>query len=98
VKKLGLSLELSYTSIRKYALSYLNRAIQCLQFHLGEVLGMARWYNRFGVLGLSEAAVQGTGYDCLDNKRDLFKNSVFIPLQTASTTWGHLRLSLRNSS
>lgn len=53
-----------------------SRAIQCLQFHLGEVLGMARWYNRFGVLGLSEAAVQGTGYDCLDNKRDLFKNSV----------------------
>jgi len=50
-----------------------SRAIQCLQFHLGEVLGMARWYNRFGVLGLSEAAVQGTGYDCLDNKRDLFK-------------------------
>lgn len=53
-----------------------SRAIQCLQFHLGEVLGMARWYNRFGVLGLSEAAVQGTGNDCLDNKRDLFKNSM----------------------
>jgi len=64
-----------------------SRAIQCLQFHLGEVLGMARWYNRFGVLGLSEAAVQGTGYDCLDNKRDLLQISVVIPLQTASTTW-----------
>ena len=105
VKNLGLSLELSYTSIRKYALSYLNRlassnhkhrniaadlqctfitcninlfywlhsttsfrAIQCLQFHLGEVLGMARWYDRFGVLGLSEAAVQGTGHDRLPGR------------------------------
>ena len=63
VKKLGLSLELSYTSIRKYVLSYLHSAIQHLQCHLSEVLGMARWYGQFGMLGLSEAAVQ----DCINH-------------------------------
>ena len=61
VKKLGVSLELSYTNIRKYLLSYLNSSIQSLLFHLGDVLGMSRWSDRFGVLGLSETAVQGEG-------------------------------------
>ena len=58
VKKLGLSLEMSYSSIRKYVVNHLNGAIQSLHYHLTEVLGMARWTDRFGALGLSEAAIQ----------------------------------------
>ncbi|XP_064400180.1 anaphase-promoting complex subunit 4-like isoform X2 [Halichondria panicea] len=58
VKKLGLSLELSYTNIRKYLLCYLNCSIQSLLLHLTDVLGMSRWTDKFGALGLSEDAVQ----------------------------------------
>jgi len=34
-------------------------SISSLQYHLCELLGMARWYDRFGVLGLSPDDVQG---------------------------------------
>ena len=58
MKKLGLSLELSYTNIRKYLLCYLNCSTQSLLLHLTDVLGMSRWTDKFGALGLSEDAVQ----------------------------------------
>ena len=58
VKKLGLSLEMSYASIRRYVLNHLTGAVQSIHYHLTDVLGMARWTDRFGQLGLSEAAVQ----------------------------------------
>jgi anaphase-promoting complex subunit 4 len=59
VKKIGLSLETSYTRVRKYSLNCLSSVIQALQFHLGEVLGMARWKERFGDLGISTDSLQG---------------------------------------
>ena len=37
----------------------LHSVIQALQFHLGEVLGMARWKERFGNLGISTDSLQG---------------------------------------
>ena len=37
----------------------LHSVIQALQFHLGEVLGMARWKERFGDLGISTDFLQG---------------------------------------
>ena len=49
---------MSYTSIRKYVANHLTGATQSIYYHLTEVLGMARWTDRFGKLGLSEAAVQ----------------------------------------
>ena len=58
LKKLGISLEMSYDGIRKFVVDHLNGAVQALHYHLTEVLGMARWSDRFGLLGLSEAAVQ----------------------------------------
>ncbi|CAI8031695.1 Anaphase-promoting complex subunit 4 [Geodia barretti] len=58
VKKIGLSLETSYTRVRKYSLNCLSSVIQALQFHLGEVLGMARWKERFGNLGISTDSLQ----------------------------------------
>lgn len=33
--------------------------IQALQFHLGEVLGMSQWYDKFGILGISDKKLQG---------------------------------------
>ena len=41
-----------------YSIS-LHSVIQALQFHLGEVLGMARWKERFGDLGISTDSLQG---------------------------------------
>lgn len=58
VKKLGLSLEHSYDIIRKFLLHHLQSGLQALQLHLGDVLGMSRWFDQFGELGLSEAIVQ----------------------------------------
>ena len=61
VKKLGLSLEHSYDSIRKFLLHHFQSGLQGLQLHLTAVLGMARCLpgDQFGDLGLSEEAVQG---------------------------------------
>ncbi|KAL5516648.1 hypothetical protein EMCRGX_G002035 [Ephydatia muelleri] len=61
VKKLGASMELSYTNIRRYVVNHLSSAIQHLQYHLGELMGVARWTDRFGHLGITESAV----YECM---------------------------------
>ena len=37
----------------------LSRAVQMLNFHLHDVLGVAKWTDSFGSLGLLPAAVQG---------------------------------------
>ena len=31
---------------------------QCLVYHLSEVRGMSQWYDKYGVLGLSQDTVQ----------------------------------------
>ena len=49
---------MSYTSIRKYVVNHLTGAIQSLHYHMTDVLGMARWTDRFGALGLSEAVIE----------------------------------------
>ena len=40
-------------------LSSPSSAIQHLQYHLGELMGVARWTDRFGHLGITESAVYG---------------------------------------
>ncbi|XP_065911804.1 anaphase-promoting complex subunit 4-like [Dysidea avara] len=59
LQKLGQSIRLSYRSIKKTICCRLLSSISSLQYHLCELLGMARWYDRFGVVGLSPAEVQG---------------------------------------
>ncbi len=59
VKKLGLSLELSYTNIRKYLICFLNSGVLSLLLHLSDVLDMSCCKDKFGALGLSVTAVQG---------------------------------------
>lgn len=58
LKKLGNSIENSYTSIQNLALKHLQCVTQSLLFHVTEIHGMSRWYEEFGVLGLSEIDIQ----------------------------------------
>lgn len=58
MKKLGLSLEHSYGVIRKFLQHHFQAGLQGLQLHLAEALGMSRWSDRFGELGLCEISVQ----------------------------------------
>ena len=58
VKKLGLSLEHSYDNIKRLLLHHFQSSLMGLHLHLGEVLAMSRWHDRFGSLGLLESFVQ----------------------------------------
>lgn len=58
LKKLGHSIENSYTSIQNLALKHLQCVMQSLLFHVTEFHGMSRWYEQFGDLGLSEFDIQ----------------------------------------
>ncbi|CAM1319382.1 ANAPC4 (predicted) [Pycnogonum litorale] len=57
LKKLGHSIELSYSNIQKLVLKHLQNVGQALMFHLSEIRGMSLWYDQFGILGLNEDAV-----------------------------------------
>ena len=58
LKKLGHSIENSYTSIQNLALKHLQCVTQSLLFHVTEIHGMSRWHEEFGDLGLSEFDIQ----------------------------------------
>lgn len=58
LKKLGHSIENSYTSIQNLALKHLQCVTQSLLFHVTEIHGMSKWHEQFGVLGLSELDIQ----------------------------------------
>lgn len=65
LKKLGHSIDLCYCNIQKHVLKHLQSVTQALYFHFNDLRGMARWDDKFGPVGLSEAAVaealQSTG-------------------------------------
>ncbi|XP_076313209.1 anaphase-promoting complex subunit 4 [Tachypleus tridentatus] len=65
LKKLGHSIELSYSNIQKLVLKNLQCVAQAIYYHLNDVKGMALWKSRFGALGLSiemvKLAVMSTG-------------------------------------
>ena len=58
LKKLGNSIENSYTSIQNLALKHLQCVTQSLLYHVTEIHGMSKWYEQFGILGLSEFDLQ----------------------------------------
>ena len=58
LKKLGNSIENSYTSIQNLALKHLHCVTQSLLYHVTEIHGMSRWNEHFGILGLSEYDIQ----------------------------------------
>ena len=57
LKKLGHSIELSYSNIQKLVLKHLHSVGQSLAYHLAELRGMARWKDRYESLGLKEDTV-----------------------------------------
>ena len=58
LKKLGNSIKNSYTSIQNLALKHLQCVTQSLLYHVTEIHGMSRWYEQFGILGLSQGDIQ----------------------------------------
>lgn len=58
LKKLGHSIENSYSSIQNLALKHLQCVAQSLLFHITEIHGMSRWFEQFGELGLSDFDIQ----------------------------------------
>lgn len=58
LKRLGHSIENSYTSIQNLALKHFKCVIQSLLYHVTEIHGMSRWTEQFGILGLSVGDIQ----------------------------------------
>ncbi|XP_071476965.1 anaphase-promoting complex subunit 4-like [Diadema antillarum] len=58
LKKLDQSVENSYVSIQKLVLKHIHSVGRSLLFHLSELKGMALWYDKYGMLGLSATAIQ----------------------------------------
>lgn len=57
MKKLGKTVENSYSNIQTLALKNLQSGSNALFYHLNDLMGMAKWYERFGILGLSDVLV-----------------------------------------
>jgi len=58
LKKLGHSIELSYSNIQRLVLRYLGAVSQSLNFQVWELLGLARLGHKYSVLGVTEPVVQ----------------------------------------
>ncbi|KAG7275273.1 hypothetical protein CRUP_035000 [Coryphaenoides rupestris] len=58
LKKLGQSIESSYSSIQKLVISHLQSGSEALLYHLSEVRGMCLWKHKFEPLGLNAAAIE----------------------------------------
>ncbi|KAG7488840.1 hypothetical protein MATL_G00038680 [Megalops atlanticus] len=58
LKKLGQSIESSYSSIQKLVISHLQSGSEALLYHLSEVRGMALWKQKFQPLGLDSTAIE----------------------------------------
>lgn len=57
LKKLGHSIELSYSNIQRLVLKHLHSVGHSLAYHLAELRGMARRADRYHTLGLQEETV-----------------------------------------
>ncbi|KAK6185063.1 hypothetical protein SNE40_007384 [Patella caerulea] len=58
LKKLGQSIENSYSNIQKLVVKHLQIVSQAIVHHLDEFRGMSLWYEKFGVLGLEVSSLQ----------------------------------------
>uniref|UniRef100_A0AAQ6AP03 Anaphase-promoting complex subunit 4 n=1 Tax=Amphiprion ocellaris TaxID=80972 RepID=A0AAQ6AP03_AMPOC len=58
LKKLGQSIESSYSSIQKLVISHLQSGSEALLYHLSEVKGMSLWKQKFEPLGLDSASMK----------------------------------------
>ncbi|ELU05336.1 hypothetical protein CAPTEDRAFT_103123 [Capitella teleta] len=58
LKKLGLSIETSYSNIQKLVMKHLQSVGQSIVYHLCDLRGMSLWPDKFGVLGLCHSTLQ----------------------------------------
>ncbi|CAL1530744.1 unnamed protein product [Lymnaea stagnalis] len=57
LKKLGFSIENSYSNIQKLVVRQLQRVSHNITSHLSDLNGMSQWYDKYGVLGLNPSTV-----------------------------------------
>ncbi|XP_076467809.1 anaphase-promoting complex subunit 4-like [Babylonia areolata] len=82
LKKLGFSIETSYSNIQKLVVKHLQAVSQAIMYHLSELRGMAQWFDKFGVLGLDPAAIQeainaaGTFVLCASDLQQVIDGSI----------------------
>ncbi|XP_073513140.1 anaphase-promoting complex subunit 4 isoform X2 [Phyllobates terribilis] len=57
LKKLGQSVESSYSTIQKLVISHLQSGSEALLYHLSELKGMALWKQKYQPLGLDAKAI-----------------------------------------
>uniref|UniRef100_A0A452SEQ3 Anaphase-promoting complex subunit 4 n=1 Tax=Ursus americanus TaxID=9643 RepID=A0A452SEQ3_URSAM len=58
LKKLGQSIESSYSSIQKLVISHLQSGSESLLYHLSELKGMASWKQKYEPLGLDATGIE----------------------------------------
>nr|XP_020636077.1 anaphase-promoting complex subunit 4 isoform X1 [Pogona vitticeps] len=58
LKKLGQSMESSYSSIQKLVISHLQSGSEALLYHLSELKGMALWKQKYESLGLDASGIE----------------------------------------
>ncbi|XP_042197057.1 anaphase-promoting complex subunit 4 isoform X2 [Callorhinchus milii] len=58
LKKLGQSIESSYSTIQKLVISHLQSGSEALLYHLSELKGMAMWKQKYQPLGLDVSAIE----------------------------------------
>ncbi|XP_066462138.1 anaphase-promoting complex subunit 4 isoform X3 [Eleutherodactylus coqui] len=58
LKKLGQSVESSYSTIQKLVISHLQSGSEALLYHLSELKGMALWKQKYQPLGLDAKAIE----------------------------------------
>uniref|UniRef100_A0A8I5YP07 Anaphase-promoting complex subunit 4 n=1 Tax=Pongo abelii TaxID=9601 RepID=A0A8I5YP07_PONAB len=58
LKKLGQSIESSYSSIQKLVISHLQSGSESLLYHLSELKGLASWKQKYEPLGLDAAGIE----------------------------------------
>ncbi|OCT99402.1 anaphase promoting complex subunit 4 L homeolog isoform X1 [Xenopus laevis] len=58
LKKLGQSVESSYSTIQKLVISHLQSGAEALLYHLSELKGMALWRQKYEPLGLDAKAIE----------------------------------------
>uniref|UniRef100_A0A8B9CEI8 Anaphase-promoting complex subunit 4 n=1 Tax=Anser brachyrhynchus TaxID=132585 RepID=A0A8B9CEI8_9AVES len=58
LKKLGQSIESSYSSIQKLVISHLQSGSEALLYHLSELKGMALWKQKYESLGLDASGIE----------------------------------------
>nr|XP_057929153.1 anaphase-promoting complex subunit 4 isoform X2 [Doryrhamphus excisus] len=58
LKKLGQTIESSYSSFQKLVISHLQSGSEALLYHLSEVKGMSLWKKKFEPLGLDSSTIE----------------------------------------